>query len=78
MNETYEYKFVRLEQDKSWFSGVTVPSDSACQSYQEVVHEHARQGWKLVQVFAPGISVYYGAAAYFELIFERSLSKQPV
>jgi hypothetical protein len=76
MNETYEYKFVRLEQDKSWFTGLTLPSDSACESYQDVVHEHARQGWRLVQIFAPGLSVY-GAAAYFELIFERSLSKQP-
>jgi hypothetical protein len=76
MNETYEYKFVRLEQDKSWFTGATLPSDSACQSYQDVVHEHARLGWRLVQIFAPGLSVY-GMAAYIELIFVRKLLKQP-
>jgi hypothetical protein len=34
MNETYEYKFVRLEQDKSWITGYSLPTDSACESYQ--------------------------------------------
>ena len=51
MNETYEYKFVRLEQQTEWFTSYdTFRSDSACQSYQDVVHEHTRQGWRLVQI----------------------------
>jgi hypothetical protein len=47
-----------------------VPSEKARQEYQELVHEQARQGWRLVQIFAPGTSVH-GLASYFELIFER-------
>jgi hypothetical protein len=39
-------------------------------AYQSVVHEHAQQGWRLVQVFAPGTAIY-GTAKYYELIFER-------
>jgi hypothetical protein len=34
------------------------------------VHEHARDGWRLVQIFAPGVAAF-GAAKYYELIFER-------
>jgi hypothetical protein len=34
------------------------------------VHQHARDGWRLVQVFAPGVAAF-GAAKYYELIFER-------
>ena len=41
-------------------------------AYQSVVHEHAQQGWRLVQVFAPGMAIY-GTAKYYELIFEREL-----
>jgi hypothetical protein len=67
MAAQYEYAFVRLEQ--SWFGG---PSATAKEDYQEVVHDHARQGWRLVQIFAPGIAAY-GHAAFYELIFERPL-----
>jgi hypothetical protein len=34
------------------------------------VHEHTRDGWRLVQIFAPGVAAF-GAAKYYELIFER-------
>jgi hypothetical protein len=61
---TYEYKFVRLGE--GWLSA----RKEASHRYQEVVHQHARDGWRLVQVFAPGMGVY-GAAKYFEAIFER-------
>ncbi len=37
---------------------------------KDIVREHARGGWRLVQVFAPGIAAF-GAAKYYELIFER-------
>jgi hypothetical protein len=66
MDRKFEYKFVRL--GKGWF-GV---KRSAIRQYQQIVTEHAQQGWRLVQIFAPGIGVY-GAATYFELIFERQL-----
>lgn len=64
MKQRFEYKFVRLGE--GWI-GVR---KEAKQQYQQVVHDHARDGWQLVQVFAPGIGAY-GVAKYFELIFER-------
>ena len=48
MEPRYEYKFVRLGE--GWL-GVR---KEARERYQEVIHDHARQGWRLVQVFAPG------------------------
>ena len=68
MQKTYEYKFVRLGEDRgSAFFGV---QDKVRNAYEEVVHEHARKGWRLVQIFAPGVAAF-GAAKYYELIFER-------
>ena len=66
MPQRYEYKFVRLGE------GWTAVRKAGRETYQAVVHEHAREGWRLVQVFAPGTGVY-GAAKYFELIFEREV-----
>jgi hypothetical protein len=68
MGKTYEYKFVRLGQ--YWASGFFGVRGKAQVSYKDVVHEHARDGWRLVQIFAPGIAAF-GAAKYYELIFER-------
>lgn len=62
----YEYKFVRLGE--GWLS---VKGD-AKQGYHEAIQKHARDGWRLVQVFAPGTGGY-GAAKYFELILEREV-----
>lgn len=67
MNQRFEYMFIRLGE--GWLG---VRRD-ARESYQNVVHHHARDGWRLVQIFAPGTGGY-GAAKYFELIFERPLS----
>jgi Domain of unknown function (DUF4177) len=68
MGKSFEYKFVRLgEYAGSAFFGV---QDKARNAYEEVVHEHARDGWRLVQIFAPGVAAF-GAARYYELIFER-------
>ena len=64
MEQRYEYKFIRMGQ--GWL-GVR---REAKEDYQRVIEEHARQGWRLVQVFAPGTGAY-GAAKYFELILER-------
>ena len=65
---TYEYRFVRLgDSPGTALFGV---KDSARAGYQEVVHQHAREGWRLVQIFAPGVAAF-GAAKYYELIFER-------
>jgi hypothetical protein len=66
MKQKYEYKFVRLGE--GWFSATRAAKDH----YQEQIHEHAREGWRLVQIFAPGIGVD-GLAGYYELILEREL-----
>jgi hypothetical protein len=65
---TYEYKFVRIGQYRG--SALFGVQDKARETYQEIVHEHAAQGWRLVQIFAPGIAAF-GASKYYELIFER-------
>ena len=65
---SYEYKFVRIgEYAGSALFGVR---DRERNSYEAVVHQHAEEGWRLVQIFAPGIAAF-GAAKYYELIFER-------
>ena len=64
----YEYKFVRIgEYGGSALFGV---QDKARKGYEDIVREHARDGWRLVQIFAPGTAAF-GAARYYELIFER-------
>ncbi len=66
----YEYEFVRLgETGTSAFFG---PGSAARKDYQESIREHARDGWRLVQIFAPGVAAF-GAAKYYELIFEREV-----
>ena len=39
------------------------------------MHEHARDGWRFVQIFAPGVAAF-GAARYYELIFERERTEE--
>ena len=67
MSRKYEYEFVRLGE--GWIAA----RREAKQDYQRIVHDYARKGWRLVQVFAPGVGGY-GAAKYFELIFEREVA----
>jgi flavin reductase (DIM6/NTAB) family NADH-FMN oxidoreductase RutF len=73
MSERFEYKFVRLDQTKVWLTSTPTPASEALEGYQQVVHEHAKEGWRLVQIFAPGLG-YQGAASYFELVFERPVA----
>jgi len=67
MKPRFEYKFVRLGE--GWLGAKAEARDS----YQSQIQEHARDGWQLVQIFAPGVGAY-GAAKYYELILERQLS----
>ena len=69
--QKYEYKFVRTgEYGGSAFFGVR---DRDRKDYEHIVHEHAKEGWRLVQIFAPGVAAF-GAARYYEFIFERELA----
>ena len=68
--QRYEYKFVRLGDYRG--SAVFGVPNSVQKTYQDVVQEHARDGWRLVQIFAPGVGSL-GAAKYYELILEREV-----
>ncbi len=65
--QRYEYKFLRLGE--GWLS----VKREALNSYQSEVERHAQEGWRLIQVFSPGIAPY-GAAKFYELIFERPVT----
>ncbi len=67
MNHKFEYKFVRLGE------GILSARAEARDGYQDQVQQYAREGWRLVQIFAPGIGIY-GAAKYYELVLEREIS----
>jgi hypothetical protein len=67
MKQKFEYKFVRLGE--SWIR----VRGSARDGYRDAIQEHARDGWRLVQIFAPGLGVY-GAPKYYDLILEREMA----
>ncbi len=61
----YEYKFVKVD-----LGGLMTRKPR--EDYHRLVEQYAEQGWRLVQVFAPSISVGAGGVPdYFELIFEK-------
>lgn len=63
----YEYRFVKIDLD-----GVMTkkPKDD----YHRVIDQYAREGWRLIQIFAPSVSVGGGGIPnYFELIFEKEI-----
>ena len=68
MRHACEYKFVRIGESRT--SAIFGVQDKARKAYQQVVDREARDGWRLVQIFAPGVAAF-GAAKYYELIFER-------
>jgi Domain of unknown function (DUF4177) len=70
----YESMFVRLGQ--YWGSAMIGMRDRTRDIYKEVIHEHVRNGWRIVQIFASGIAAF-GAANYFELIIERDGTEDP-
>ena len=59
-----------------WWTSTPTPAQEAREGYQDVVHRYASEGWRLVQIFAPGLGLE-GAASYFELILERPVEKIP-
>ena len=71
MERSYEYKFVRIGE--YWGSALFGVRDRDRDAYEAVVQRYADDGWRLVQIFAPGLAAF-GAAKYFELIFERDSS----
>jgi hypothetical protein len=74
LGKQFEYRFVRLGEYRG--SALFGVRDRARDAYQDVVHEQARDGWRLVQIFAPGTAAF-GASRYYDLIFEREQAENP-
>lgn len=66
MDARYEYEFVRLGE------GMLQVKKFGREHYEEIVHQYACEGWRLVQIFAPAIGVG-GHSKYYELIFEKEI-----
>ncbi|MNN86860.1 hypothetical protein D3C81_2043300 [compost metagenome] len=61
----YQYKFIKI--DLEGFIQSKPEED-----YKEIINEQAREGWKLLQIFAPN-TYGFGTVTYMELIFERRI-----
>lgn len=60
----YEYKFLKIDVNSLTMK---IKGD-----YQQIIHDHAKDGWRLVQIFAPSTGMA-GSTAYIELIFEKQV-----
>ncbi|WHY87195.1 DUF4177 domain-containing protein [Neobacillus novalis] len=56
----FEYKLVKVKLSR-W-------NNMPKEDYHEIIANHAKDGWRFVQLFAPATSGY-GSASYFEIIF---------
>lgn len=59
----YEYKFVKIDFKRF--------SNKPTEDYRDVIHSHAKEGWRFVQIFSPDFATAGVAGSYYELIFER-------
>ncbi|OEH91143.1 DUF4177 domain-containing protein [Bacillus solimangrovi] len=58
----YEHKFVKVDLSKFKL----IPDED----YHNIIYDYEKEGWELVQIFAPGIKTY-GMPSFYELIFKR-------
>jgi hypothetical protein len=63
MYKKYEYKFIRLGHGLLW-------PKSVAETYKDVINQNAKDGWRLIQVFAPSRTIL-GIANFHEVILER-------
>jgi hypothetical protein len=69
--ELYEYTFIEVKLDGNFLFDKT-PREN----YHNIIKAHAKNGWRLVQIFSPTVSVISGGtSSFYELIFERELVK---
>jgi hypothetical protein len=66
MPKEFEYKFVSVKLKGGWLTGRTKPE------YRDTIVEHAQDGWRFVQAFAPGVGAV-GESDWADLIFEREV-----
>ena len=62
MRQRYEYKFVRVDKGTEE------------KKYQRIVHDHALEGWRLVQILAPGAGGLWARPNFVEVVLERELA----
>ena len=58
----HNYKFIRIGKD------------DRTKGYQEIINENAQEGWRLIQVFAPGAGGLWAKENYCEVIMEREIN----
>jgi len=69
MNQQYEYKVVRVPASAETI-GTSRQKPSGSEAYEQVIHDHAADGWRLCDTWSPpGV-----AAVWIDLIFERPYS----
>ncbi|PEF45184.1 hypothetical protein CON22_18050 [Bacillus cereus] len=59
----YTYKFVKIE--------INIWKLQAKEDYKTIIEEHAKNGWRFVQIFAPEIKNL--RSDYLEIIFEKEV-----
>ena len=64
----FEYKFEKVLLGEPGFG---FKDSQPLDDYHEIIHQHAKEGWRLVQIFSPSVDSHKGISTYFELIFER-------
>ncbi len=65
----FEYKFVSVQLRVGFMGHL---KGQASPEYRQTISEHAVEGWRFVQAFAPAVGVY-GSSGVVDLIFERQL-----
>lgn len=60
----YDYKFIKLDYQAFWKTKKV--------DYQAIIKEHAKDGWRLVQIFTPP-SGMNESLNYIELILEKEI-----
>lgn len=63
----FEYKVVRID-----LGGVFNANPK--EDYRKVIGEYTSQGWRFVQIFAPGVA-NNGLPKYYDVIFEKRLDE---
>jgi hypothetical protein len=64
----FEYKFVRIE-----LASYRLQKKPA-EDYQKIINQHAKEGWRLVQVFVAPSENAIGYPSYYEIIFEKNIN----
>lgn len=60
----YNYDYVKVNISKG------LPPKKPVEDYHAIIEDRAKQGWRLVQIFAPVVDPG-PFVAYYELIFEK-------